>query len=108
MKNILILTLLFTLGSCSFYTNYVPTNSKVYPKTNPEDIEYYTGDIDREYEVIASFAVDVYGDEMDAIEYLQEENSLIGADAVINLELHTPQTNLNSRTYISGVAIKFK
>lgn len=105
-KNILnCLMLLCLLSGCSISTHYVQSGATVYSETNAEDIQIYTGDIEEEYQVIGSIAVDVMGNGKAAEKYLKKKASKLGADAVMLVHL----TKMNSpaqRTGISGVAVK--
>ncbi|MGA2298269.1 MAG: hypothetical protein ABSG15_12045 [FCB group bacterium] len=112
-KNLLIRTIIIIslfaplLMSCSFSTYYVQTGSRVYEEVNPENVKIYSGEPKEEYIVIASIAVDHYGDNEAGIRYLQEKAALIGADAVIFTKLSSFYTNRNGLA-ASGVAVKFK
>jgi hypothetical protein len=101
------LAFLILLSSCSLNTFYYQTGSSPQNETNPNSIQIYSEDIDREYEVIGSIAVDVLGESNAALAYLKKQAAKHGADAVINVEL-TKMTSYVSRTGISGVAVKFK
>lgn len=107
-KNLLYcLLLLCLLSGCSISTHYLQSGASVFPETNAEAVNIYTGEIEEEYEVIGSIAVDVVGDGKAAEKFLKKKASKLGADAVMLVRL----TKMNSpaqRTGISGVAVKLK
>lgn len=109
MKRIfpLILVVTMTFSGCSFYTYYHPTGSTSFAETNPDSIVLLAGDSDREYDVIASVAVDVAGGTIAASDYLKRKAAELGADAVIKIELKKLST-YTSRIGVSGIAIKYK
>ncbi|WP_026713684.1 hypothetical protein [Flavobacterium daejeonense] len=107
MKNILsTLVLLITLSSCSISAYYAQDESAKYNPTTIENIKLYSNDINKEYTVLGSIAVDAAGSSTSAEKLLKKKASKIGADAIIYCKL----TKLNSvaqRTGISGVAVKY-
>lgn len=103
---IFIFCCVFTLTGCNFYTYYLQTGSTAFPETKPESIAFYSGDIDKEYQVIGSVAVDVVMDGVAAKNYLRLKASKLGADAIIYVKL-VKLNSFTQRTGISGVAVKF-
>lgn len=94
------------LTSC-FYAYYPQTCSTLYPETNPEEIQIYSGDIDQDYEILGSVAADVIGDADAVVKHLKKKAASLGADAIIKAEL-TKMNAAAMSTGISGVAVKMK
>jgi uncharacterized protein YbjQ (UPF0145 family) len=78
-----------------------------YSPTDPSIIKIYTGDIEREYIVLAPVAADIMGDGEKVARYLKQKSAKLGADAIIYVKL-SKVTTTDNRTGISGVAVKFK
>lgn len=92
---------------CSYFTVYYQTGSNIQMETNPENIQICIGDIDREYQILGSVAVDVPGNEEKAALFLKKKAAKIGADAIIYV-VPTVMHSYISRTGLSGVAVRFK
>ena len=108
MKKLIIsLFLLSTMLTSCYYSFYPQTGAVIYPATNPQDIEIYSGDIDQDYFIIGSIAADVIGDSDAVVKHLKKKAAEIGADAVIRVELNKIDSE-TIRTGISGIAIKMK
>jgi hypothetical protein len=104
--NIFFLFLTLHLSSCSYFTVYYQTGSSIKPETSKENIQIYTGDIERNYQILGSVAVDVVGSAEEAALYLKKKAALIGADAII-YTVPTKMHSYVSRTGLSGVAVRF-
>ena len=108
MKKLVILFILLStmLTSC-YYSFYPQTGAVIYPETNPEDIEIYSGDTDQEYIIIGSVTADVIGDADAVVKHLKRKAAELGADAIIRVELNLISSE-TIRTGISGIAVKMK
>ncbi len=108
MKKLLFISIvsLFFCNACSFHTHYLQSNSTYFPATNPDKVEIYSHAPDREFIVIGSVAVDVFGDDQSAEKKLKKEVAKIGGHAVINTQM-TRMTTAGSRSGLSGVAVRF-
>jgi hypothetical protein len=107
LKYILILIIsVFLISGCSYTTHFVQSGSRVYEQTEPESIKIYSGKPDIEFVVIGNVASNVPDDVESAVSKLQEEAAELGADAIINAKIDYLSTQ--SRTGLSGVAIKYK
>lgn len=108
MKHILYsLTCLCLLSGCSLSTHYLQSGAKTYPETLAENVQVYSGEVENEYTVIGSIAVDVAGNGDAAEKYLKEKASKLGADAILFTKI-TKMSSIEQRTGISGVAVKLK
>lgn len=107
MKNIIsTLVLSITLSSCSISTYYAQDTSIKCTPTSIENIKLFSNDINKEYIVLGSIAVDATGSSISAEKLLKKKASKIGADAVIYCKM-TKLNSFTQRTGISGVAIKY-
>lgn len=108
MKKILFISIisLCFCNACSFHTHYLQTNSTYFPATDPDQVEIYSHTPDREYIVIGSVAVDIFGNDQSAVKKLKKEVAKLGAHAVINTQL-TRMTTAGSRSGLTGVAVRF-
>ena len=109
MKKIIISisVLLLFLSSCSRYVYYPLSGSSQEIRGNPGIVKIYSGDTDQDYNVLGPIAVDVWGDGEDASLFLRQKAAAIGADAIIKVSLKKPDL-YNSKTGISGIAIRYK
>ena len=108
MKKLLFISIISLCfgNACSFHTHYLQTNSSLFPPTNPDQVEIYSHTPEREYIVIGSVAVDVFGNNLSAEKKLKKEVAKLGAHAVINTQLNS-MSPAGSRTGLSGVAVRF-
>lgn len=107
MKNIIsALIISITLSSCSISTYYAQDTSMNNTPTSSENIKLYSNDINKEYTVLGSIAVDATGSSIAAEKVLKKKASKIGADAIIYCKM-TKLNSFTQRTGISGVAIKY-
>lgn len=88
------------LSSCTYYTYYVPEGSSLQTATKAEDIKIYSGDIDANYTVIASVAINGPSDGEAVANSLKRKAAKLGANAIIHAKL----TKLNSFSYTSGIS----
>lgn len=98
--------LLIITSSCALSTYYAQNESQKYNKTTIENISLFSNDIQKEYTVMGSIAVDAVGNASAAEKSLKKKASKIGADAIIYCKL-TKLNSFTQRTGISGVAIKY-
>lgn len=107
MKNILsAFVLSIILSSCSISTYYAQDESVKYNPTAIENIKLFSNNINKDYTVLGSIAVDAAGSSTSAEKLLKKKASKIGADAIIYCKL-TKLNSIAQRTGISGVAVKY-
>lgn len=101
------IALIFMLSGCSFSSVYYQTGSGGMDPVSADQVKIYVGDINEEYTVIGSIAVNTLGKGKTTVQTLKEKAGKIGADAVIFVQASKIST-YTQRTGLSGVAVRTK
>lgn len=100
---LLIVLMSLVLGGCSYGTFFIPKQQKSYAPTEPSAIAISTQhELKLAYERLGRVAVVVWGSGDQARRRLQDEASRLGANAVINFNVHRTFW----RTSASGMAVR--
>lgn len=93
------------ISACSYSAHYLESPLNTAAKTDFQEIKIYAGDLEQEYKVIGSLTVDTPGDIDIATRFIKKKAALLGADAIIHVEINKLSTN-TGRTGMSGVAVR--
>jgi len=113
----LILGVTFFLGGCTHFQQTLTGDEKTFPSTNPESIALYfpNESPQRSYNEIV-YVIAEKGNTKDAIQFLKKNAAKMGADALVNCEVHVYRRLVVIILFIpifednhiaSGVAIKY-
>ncbi len=98
-----ICSVVLSLSACSYGTFFIPKQQKSYGPTEPSAIAISTqNDLELAYESLGRVAVVVWGSGDQARSRLQDEAAKLGANAVIQLDLH----RAFGRTSAAGLAVR--